>query len=122
MLTASFIVCAISLATFGAALWKVTPRTERKLAALCLVGTLPMCWVMFHGVRIPLNSWLTSVLGDGELMRWVRTAYAPLTEEPAKLWPLVLPWVRRAITRESVGRFALALGLGFGLGEIFTVA
>jgi hypothetical protein len=30
--------------------------------------------------------------------------------------------LRRRVTRESVGRYALALGLGFALGEIFTVA
>ena len=122
MLAASFITFGLALAVFGSILLWMTPRGERWLAVVCLTATAPMCWVMFHGVRLPLDGWLQSTLGEGELLRWLRTTYAPLTEEPAKLWPLVLPWVRRGITRQNVSRFALALGLGFALGEIFTVA
>ncbi len=122
MQVAAFITFAISLAVFGSVLWRLTPPKEKPLILACLVATLPMCWVMFHGVRMPLDGWLKSAFGQSEWLRWLRTAYAPLTEEPAKLWPLLVPVVRRAITRESVGRFAFALGLGFGLGEIFTVA
>jgi len=122
MLTAACIVFVLGLAVFGSILRRLTPPEERWLAAGCVAATLPMSWAMFHGVRLPLDGWLKSTLGEGEMLRWLRTAYAPLTEEPAKLWPLVFPWVRRAITRENVGRFALALGLGFALGEIFTVA
>lgn len=77
---------------------------------------------MFHFVRMPLDAWLKHALGEGQLLAWLRTAYAPLTEEPAKLWPLLVPVVARLVTRESLGRFALALGLGFAIGEVFTVA
>lgn len=93
-----------------------------KLRHYRLIAQLPMSWIMFHAVRLPLDSWLETMLGKGELLAWLRTAYAPLTEEPAKLWPLLLPVVARLVTRESIGRFALALGLGFALGEIVTVA
>ena len=89
---------------------------------MLLAATLPMSWMMFHGVRQPLDDGLKATFGPGAFLAWVRTAYAPLTEEPAKLWPLLLPWARQIITRESVGRAALALGLGFGVGEIFTLA
>lgn len=122
MFIAAIMAFALSLAVCGAALLWITPREDRWFVVACVAGTLPMSWLMYHGVRMPLDAWLHTMLGEGDLLRWIRTAYAPLTEEPAKLWPLVLPWVRQRVTRESVSRFALALGLGFALGEIFTVA
>lgn len=122
MLTAAIIAFTLSLAFWGTVLWWITPREERLPVLACVVGTLPMCWVMYHGVRIPLDAGLHAMLDDGDQLRWIRTCYAPLTEEPAKLWPLLLPLVRRRLTRESVGRYSLAMGLGFALGEILTVA
>ncbi len=122
MQVALLIALSLGLATFGVVLWRLTPREERWPVLGCLVATLPMCWVMFHGVRLPMDRWLIGTLGEGDTLSWIRTAYAPLTEEPAKLWPLALPWVSKSITRENVARFALALGLGFALGEMVTVA
>ncbi|OYW31651.1 MAG: hypothetical protein B7Z47_00410 [Chthoniobacter sp. 12-60-6] len=122
MQIALLIALSLGLASFGTILWRLTPREERWPVLGCLVLTLPMCWLMFHFVRIPIDKWLTAALGEGDLLSWIRTAYAPLTEEPAKLWPLALPWVRKAIKQENVARFALALGLGFALGEMVTVA
>lgn len=46
---------------------------------------------------------------------------APLSEELAKLWPLLLPFFRRQIHQKNAIRIALTLGLGFGLGEIWFV-
>jgi hypothetical protein len=122
MLLVSLITSGLMLAIFGPLLWRSTPSRERWPAGLGLVAALPMCWLMFHFVRLPLDGWLKSILGESVSLAWLRTAYAPLTEEPAKLWPLLLPFVRKAVTRDNTGRFALALGLGFALGEVFTVA
>ncbi|WP_395749203.1 hypothetical protein [Prosthecobacter sp.] len=122
MSTALVITFVLGLAIFGTPLWLLTPREQRSRVLVCLVLILPMSWLMFHMVRLPADKWLIKTLGEGELLTWIRTAYAPLTEEPAKLWPLLLPWVRKAITRENVACFALALGLGFALGEMVTIA
>ncbi|WP_395739578.1 hypothetical protein [Prosthecobacter sp.] len=122
MSTALVIALALGLAILGTPLWLLTPREQRSCVLVCLVLILPMSWVMFHLVRLPADKWLIKALGEGEFLTWIRTAYAPLTEEPAKLWPLLLPWVRRSITRENVACFALALGLGFALGEMVTIA
>jgi hypothetical protein len=122
MLVASLITGALALFAFGFILARVTPREERWQVAFCVVATLPMCWVMFHLVRLPLDGSLKASLGEGELLRWIWTAYASITEEPAKLWPLLLPWIRLAVTPRSAARYALALGTGFALGEVFTVA
>ena len=118
---AELIAIALGLAVFGTFLFRTSSGWERKLLFLCLLATTPMSWLMFHHVRLPLDHWLQAHLANPGLLGWIRTAYAPLTEEPAKLWPLLIPAVRRAITRDTVGRFALALGLGFALGEIVMV-
>jgi hypothetical protein len=86
------------------------------------MATLPMCAVAFYLVRLPLDGALTRLLGDGESLFWMRAWYAPLTEEPAKLWPLLIPALRRRIDVQTAGRYGLALGLGFAIGEIFFVA
>jgi hypothetical protein len=54
----------------------------------------------------------------------VALLYAPLTEEPAKLWPLLLPWLRRSVVadRPAAVRLGMALGLGFGIGEAGLIA
>lgn len=122
MLIASLVTAALGLVFFGGLLARVTPPEERWRTVFCVAATAPMCWVMFHLVRVPLDGWLKMALGEGELLRWIRTTYAPLTEEPAKLWPLLLPWIRNAVTARSAARYALALGTGFALGEVFTVA
>jgi RsiW-degrading membrane proteinase PrsW (M82 family) len=49
---------------------------------------------------------------------WLRAILPPLIEEPAKLLPLLLPPIAAAVSRENAWRFGVALGLGFGLGEI----
>jgi hypothetical protein len=122
LIPATLIAAILALAVFGTLLARVSPPHERTLLIFCVIATCPMCWVMFHWVRLPLDQWLQPMLGSGRVLPWIRSAYAPFTEEPAKLWPLALPFVRRAVDRGSFGRFAFALGLGFGLGEIFTVA
>ena len=122
MLIATLVTCLAMLTIAIPALARVTPRQERLAMLFCALAAAPMSWIMFHGVRLPVEEWLKSVLGEGELLRAIRTCYAPLTEEPAKLWPLLLPWIRRAIQPQSVARFAVALGGGFALGEVVTVA
>jgi hypothetical protein len=123
MLIAAILTAAGALIAFALALVFLFPREERRLALVCYAATVPMCYLALHYVRMPLDGLLVGQLGKkSELLWWIRSAYAPLTEEPAKLWPLLLPFVRRHITRENVARFALALGMGFAMGEIFTVA
>lgn len=122
MIVAAIITFALAAIIGGAVLWRLTPPADRCWVGGCLVATLPMSWLMYHGVRLPLDGWLKAALTEGETLAWLRTAYAPLTEEPAKLWPLLLPFFRRSLTRDNLGRVALALGLGFALGEMLTVA
>ncbi len=120
---AALVTSALCLGVIGGVLFFRTPRPERAFLSRLVLLLLPMCALAFHGVRMPLDHALASVLaGNPDLYAFIKVLYAPLTEEPAKLWPLLIPWVWRRVTRENLVRVALAIGLGFGIGEAWTVA
>lgn len=120
---AAAMMTALALWVIGLPLRAATPPGERRrLLGLCLL-MLPMNALAFHGVRTPLNGWVSSLLADWpHTLAWIQAAYAPITEEPAKLWPFLLPWFRRPSSRTQVVRDAFAIGLGFGIGEAWNVA
>lgn len=122
VITAIGVAVVATLLYGGVLLWRA-PRAERPLLALCYVLQLPMSAAAFYLVRTPLDQVVVHpLLGDSAIYWWGRVLYAPLTEEPAKLWPLLVPWIATRITRENATRVAMALGLGFGVGEIGFVA
>ena len=98
------------------------PANERLLWLAALI-VLPLQPLAFYYVRLPLDHWLAAHLGNtSAVYYWLRTCYAPLTEEPAKLFPLLIPAIRRDIQPANFVRYALAIGLGFALGEMWFVA
>jgi hypothetical protein len=123
---AALITSVLALAAVGTILWQVTQRDDRGLITLLLVASLPLSMATFYGVRKPLDRLLVARLGkDSPALTAIRLGYAPLTEEPAKLLPLLLLLVPRfhgRLTQKSVISVAMALGLGFALGEIWLVA
>jgi hypothetical protein len=87
-----------------------------------LIG-LPLQPLAFYTVRVPLDKWLAGMLGKTSgIYQVLTTFYAPLTEEAAKLVPLLLPTLRRDLRRDNFVRYALAIGLGFGIGEMWFIA
>jgi hypothetical protein len=113
----------LSLSIIGGLLLYRTPREERLFLCVLVVVMLPMNVLAYHLLRMPFDSWLSVTIGkDSWLYGFIRNFYAPFTEEPAKLWPLLIPFVYRRITKENVVRVALAIGLGFGVGEAWNVA
>ena len=64
----------------------------------------------------------TLVDPNSPALPWIRLCYAPLTEETAKIWPLLFvpAWARRT-TATNAPLVALALGVGFGLGEVLMI-
>lgn len=129
------VTSVVALAVWGTLLWQLCPRDKRRplIITLLLLGFF-MSPAAFFGVRRPLligplepvlkhPGW--DVGGWSVVRDAVRLTFAPLTEEPAKLapwlvllaagWPL-LP------TRRMVAPLALAMGLGFAVGEIWLVA
>jgi hypothetical protein len=103
--------------------WK-TPQEERPLLLTLMLLELPMAFAAYYLVRIPLLDGLVQLIlnKDSGIYRFVTVLYAPLTEEPAKLLPMLIPFFRRKVTDSNCLRAALALGLGFGIGEIWLVA
>jgi len=129
------VTSVVALAIWGGLLWQICPRDDRRFwILLLLVFGFCMSPAAYYGVRKPLLLGpLDPILKQPEwdIGRWpiardvIRVAYAPLTEEPAKLapWLLLLAmglplWP----TRRMIAPLALAAGLGFAVGEIWLVA
>ncbi len=88
---------------------------------LAFAMALPLQPLVFYAVRLPLDGYLRTTYG---IVGWVTIAslfYASLTEEPAKWLAAAVPVVRRAIVNDPIV-MALAVGLGFGIGEIWFLA
>mgnify|MGYP003393396654 CR=1 FL=1 len=94
----------------------------RWLLILAFLSALPAQPVAFHFIRVPLHEFLTQWLGAGALLTAITLFYAPVIEEPAKWFSLVLPSLRKALKPENAVAVALAVGLGFGVGEIWFLA
>jgi len=98
------------------------PANERLLSLAATVA-LPLCPLAFFLVRLPLDHWLVAQLGaTSAAYKWLATFYAPLTEEPAKLIPLLIPAIRRDLNARNFVRYALAIGVGFAIGEMWLLA
>ena len=103
-------------------LWRRT-WPERRLFLIIAAFTLPLSALAFHALRLPLDHWLSGRLaGSPGLLTALRLCYAPLTEEPAKLLVFCVPWVWRQVDHGNLMRAALAVGLGFGVGEAWMLA
>lgn len=122
IIPAAVIAALLCIGAYGGALALIARRKERHFLLLLALLELPMSAATFSLVRRPLDAALHGALGDAGLHRWLTTLYAPLTEEPAKLWPLLLLPLARRVTRDNAMRAGVALGLGFGLGEIGLIA
>jgi len=120
---AAILTTAIALAIFGTIIRKLKLPANPRLLLLAFLIVLPLEPASFYFVRVPLDHWLTAALGsDSVILHWLVMFYAPLTEEPAKLVPLLIPAIRADINRANFGRYALAIGLGFAIGEMWFIA
>jgi len=132
---AAAITSALVLLLWGGVLRNATQPEQRRFLLVAGALTLPMFFVALWGVRLPFT--------DALIVRFARlfhpdlplgqlratAAYllpksleAPLVEEPAKLWPLLLPMFRARLKDASPLRVGLALGLGFALSEVWGLA
>ncbi len=102
--------------------WRADKADYKFLVILFLIE-LPMAFVAYYLIRMPLvdNAFKFIFSFNPEVYGFMRNFYAPLTEEPAKLLPLLIPVLRHKITKENFVMVALAQGLGFGVGEIWLV-
>ncbi len=120
---AAIITTIISLGIIGTfLLWK-TPRKEWRILLLVVLLEIPMSAIAFYFIRHPLDGLLLRLLSSKlDIYRFLTTFYAPITEEPIKLVVLLIPWILRRIDRKNSVHFAIAIGLGFGIGEMWMIA
>lgn len=119
---AAAIVSVLALFVVGAIIVRKATPAERRPLLLAILLTLPMNALAFHAVRLPLDAWIRSFQLDLGVYGFLTTFYAPVTEELAKLWPLLLPLFHFSRSGIKPARLALALGLGFGIGEAWNLA
>jgi RsiW-degrading membrane proteinase PrsW (M82 family) len=113
------VLCAVLGTVFFA---RAAPREHRRLLALLVLVELPMCWLAFRYVRGGWEATLKGLLSPAAFAQ-SRTFSAPLTEELAKGFPLlILAALRRREDWPPPVLLGCALGFGFALGEIWTVA
>lgn len=119
---AAIITTLLSVFTIGLYL-VIRCRNESKLLiSLIVLLMLPMNAIAYHFIRIPLDSFLVSIIQNFNILTSFRTLYAPLTEEPAKLFILMIPWFFNKAKENNLVKIAVAIGLGFGIGEAWNVA
>jgi hypothetical protein len=119
----AILTTAAAVAIFGTLIHKLRLPANERLLWLAAALTLPLCPLAFFLVRIPLDHWLMAQLGANSIAyKWLKTFYAPFTEEPAKLIPLLIPAIRRDLNGRNFVRYALAIGVGFAIGEMSLIA
>jgi DNA-directed RNA polymerase subunit RPC12/RpoP len=119
----AIVTTALAVEIFGTLIRKLRLPANPRLLWFAALIVLPLEPLSFFLVRVPLDQWLAGHLVHGSATyQWLISLYAPLTEEPAKLVPLLIPAIRRDISEKNFARYALAIGLGFAMGEMWFIA
>lgn len=120
---AAIITTTLSLLIIGSLILQRSLRKDWSLLISAALLEMPMSFLAFYAIRTPLDGWLQGLLGKGsEAYRFLITFYAPITEEPIKLWILLIPYFLKRIDSKNAVYTALAIGLGFGIGEMWLIA
>lgn len=120
---AAILTTGLAVGVFGTAIHRLRLPANERLLWLAALFALPLQPLVFYCVRVPLDQWFVSCLGSTTTAyAWLTSLYAPLTEEPAKLVPLLIPAIVRDIRKENFVRYALAIGVAFAIGEMWFVA
>lgn len=120
---ASIVTSLLAILLIGGFIrWRSKPE-DRKFLLLLFLLELPLAIAAFYLLRMPvLDQLFRLIFGTGtEIYGFMRNFYAPLTEEPFKLLPLVIPFIYNKISKENFVMAAMAIGLGFGVGEVWLV-
>jgi RsiW-degrading membrane proteinase PrsW (M82 family) len=122
ILIAAIITTVIAIVVIGLLIRKLAHAAPRWLLVLAFLSALPAQPVAFYLIRLPLHELLMHWIGAGALLTAISLFYAPLIEEPAKWFSLALPSLRKKLVPENAVAIALAVGLGFGTGELWFIA
>lgn len=124
---AAVISAILVVGAWGNVLLKKAEHTERRFLILLFLSQLPMSALVYYVIRFPVAQWYTAFFPKGtDIWLLLKSFEAPLTEEPGKLLPLILPSVLLRLKnypdRKPALLAGMALGLGFGVGEILFLA
>jgi hypothetical protein len=120
---AAALLTVFILSTFGLKIAKGTQNADTKALGLAALIALPLQPLTYYLVRVPLDAWLSAHLDhSGLAYSAATTLYAPLTEEAAKLLPLLMPLILNDIRPQNFIRYAFAIGVAFAIGEVWFVA
>lgn len=122
ILIAAGIATAISALTIGGLLAWRSSRSERWLLLILVLVQIPASPLLFYCLRVPLEARLEHWVADANTRRIMALFYRPIFEELLKLWPLLIPSIWKSTTAGNRVWRALALGLGFGIGELWLLA
>lgn len=121
--SAAIVTTFLSFAIIGSFLFVKSHKEERAFLGKIILLMLPMCPVAFYFLRLPLDGLLRGLLGyNSKIYVFLTTLYAPIFEEPAKLWIFLIPYFLKRLDSKNIIKVALAIGLGFGIGEMWLVA
>lgn len=120
---AALLTTALAAGGFGVLVSRLPHPASGRLLWLAALIALPLQPLAFYFVRLPIDHWLLGHLGPKSASYvWLTSLYAPLTEEPAKLVPLLIPAILRDIRPSNFARYALAIGVSFAIGEMWFIA
>jgi len=119
---AAIITTVLSILTIGSFLFIRSQNESKWTIAILVWIMLPMNAIAYYFVRIPFDSFLATNIQNTNILAAIRTLHAPLTEEAAKLWLLLIPWIFKKVRNNEIVKVSIAIGLGFGIGEAWTVA
>lgn len=99
---------------------KFPPGVPASILWMTFLICLPLEPLSFFLMRLPLKGWVEGLLPDWK--PYLLLLWAPLTEDTFKLLPLLVPAIRRQLQENHWATLALAIGMGFGIGEGWLIA
>ncbi len=118
----SIIFTVFALGLFGALLYFLKPRTPIGWLLLLMILELPLEPLSILYFRRPMGNWLHDALGETGFFFFLQVWYAPVTEELAKLLPVIVFYLWGKIEKDRLHEWMLPIGFGFGIGEAWMIA
>ncbi len=125
---AAIITTVLSLLVYGSFVFIKAKKKALHWYIAAILVHIPIYWAAFYFFRVPLDWLITRVMDTSSgWYLFTAMAYAPITEEPAKWILLPVVAIVLIITKAEKLPFhpikmALAIGLGFGIGEMWLLA
>jgi len=102
---------------------RIGDKKDYTYLSTAVLLTLPLAPLAYYGLDLPLDNVILTVFSrESGLYKFIKMGYGPIIKESIKLAPLMLPFISRRISLKNFVAFGMALGLGFGIGEIWLTA